>query len=130
MADLRLVANAMFNKKDEWINIPDKEKEECFFIFNRYFSKVYPEKSYFLNSKSINKPLAMDMWYNYMLKQPYPRWFWSKGGAKEKSKVSNPDFKLLLKNLKIKEFDLKYLIDNYYSFIKEELTYLKKLQKQ
>ena len=55
MADLKLVGNAMFYKKSDWVNVPDEEKESCFFIFNRYFAKKFPEKSQLLNLKSIDK---------------------------------------------------------------------------
>jgi hypothetical protein len=130
MADLKLVANAMFYKKSEWINVPEKEKEDCFFIFNRYFSKIYPEKSQLLNLKSIDKSIAMDLWYYFMLDKPYPNLFWSKSDKTEdKPKVSDKDFKLLLQRLKIKDIDLKYLIDKHFEFIKDELKYFKDLEK-
>jgi hypothetical protein len=32
MADLKLVGNAMFYKKSDWVNVPDEEKESCFFL--------------------------------------------------------------------------------------------------
>ena len=72
MADLKLVTNAMFYKKSEWVNITDKEKEECFFIINRMFCKKYPEKSQLFNSKVIDKVSAMNLWYHFMLNKPYP----------------------------------------------------------
>jgi hypothetical protein len=131
MADLRLVANAMFYKKNEWINIPEKEKEECFFIFNRYFSKKYPEKAQLLNLKSINKVVSMDTWYYFMLDKPYPKWFWSKSEeVKEKPKITDKDFQLLVNKLGIKPGDVEYLINNFPEFIKDELNYYKKLEKQ
>ncbi|MCK9476868.1 MAG: hypothetical protein M0R46_13155 [Candidatus Muirbacterium halophilum] len=126
MADLRLVANAMFNKKNDWVNIPDSEKESCFFIFNRYFSKKYPEKAYLLNNKAIDKITAMDLWYNFMKTQPYPSWFWSKSEKAEKSELNDKDYKLLLQNLHIKDVDLDYLIKINKDFILEELKWLKK----
>lgn len=128
MADLRLVSKAMFYKKD-WDKIPDDEKESCFFIFNRYFSKKYPEMSQLLNNKTIDKVGAMDLWYHFMKDKPYPNWFWSKGETIEKPKVSNKDYQLLLKRLNLKEFDLNYLIDNHYDFIKEEIKYYNSLEK-
>ena len=131
MADLKLVANAMFYKKSEWINIPNSEKESCFFIFNRYFSKVYPEKSQLFNNKEIDKVSAMNLWYHFMLDKPYPKWFWSKSDdEKEKPKIVEKDFKLLLEKLKIKDLDLNYLIENHYDFIKDELKYYKSIEKQ
>ena len=126
MADLKLVGNAMFYKKSDWVNVPDEEKESCFFIFNRYFAKKFPEKSQLLNLKSIDKITAMNLWYQFMLKQPYPNWFWSKSDKVDKSEISDKDYKIILQRLKIKDIDLDYLIKNHINFIKEELIYIKK----
>lgn len=128
MADLKLVSQAMFYKKD-WDKIPDEEKESCFFIINRMFAKKYPDKSQLLNLKTIDKVVAMDMWYYFMMDKPYPKWFWSKSPSIEKVKISNKDFELLLKRLLIKESDLDYLIDNYPEFVEDELKYWKSLEK-
>jgi hypothetical protein len=129
MADLKLVGNAMFYKKREWVNVPDEEKESCFFIFNRYFAKKYPEMSQLLNLKTINKVTAMNLWYEFMLDKPYPNWFWSKSDKTEKSVIGDKDYKLLLQKLKIKDLDLDYLIMNHFDFIKEELKYYKSIEK-
>lgn len=128
MADIRLVSKAMFYKKD-WNKIPDEEKESCFFIFNRYFSKKYPKQAQLLNLKTIDKVSAMNIWYNFMLDKPYPKWFWSKSPAIKKNKLPKKDFELLLKRLLIKESDLDYLIENNFDFIKEEIKYWKSLEK-
>jgi hypothetical protein len=130
MADLKLVGNAMFYKKSDWVNVPDEEKESCFFIFNRYFAKKFPEKAQLLNLKSIDKITAMNLWYQFMLKQPYPNWFWSKSEKGEKPEISDKDYKLILQRLKIKDIDLDYLIEHHIDFIKEELVYIKKLINQ
>lgn len=130
MADLKLVGNAMFYKKREWVNVPDEEKESCFFIFNRYFAKKYPEMSQLLNLKTINKVTAMNLWYEFMLDKPYPNWFWSKSDKTEKSVIGDKDYKLLLQKLKIKDLDLDYLIVNHFDFIKEELKYYKSIEKE
>jgi hypothetical protein len=128
MADLKLVSQAIFYKKG-WDKISDEEKESCFFILNRMFSKKYPEKAQLLNLKTIDKVVAMDMWYYFMLDKPYPKWFWSKSNATEKSKISNKDFELLLRRLSLKESDLEYLIDNHFDFTKEYLLYIRNLDK-
>ena len=130
MADLKLVGNAMFYKKREWVNVPDEEKESCFFVFNRYFAKKYPEMSQLLNLKTINKVTAMNLWYEFMLDKPYPNWFWSKSDKTEKSVIGDKDYKLLLQKLKIKDLDLDYLIVNHFEFIKEELKYYKSVEKE
>jgi len=130
MADLKLVGNAMFYKKGDWVNVPDEEKESCFFVFNRYFAKKYPEKAQLLNLKTINKVTAMNLWYQFMLDKPYPNWFWSKSDKTEKSVISDKDYKLLLQKLKIKYLDLDYLIMKHFEFIKEELKYYKSIEKE
>jgi hypothetical protein len=130
MANLKLVADAIFTNKVDWKEISDDEKESCFFIFNRYFSKKYLDKSQLLNLKNIDKKVGMDLWYNFYKNKPYPQWFWSKTDSKEKSEISEKDFRLLLEKLKIKDIDLDYLIKNHLEFIKEELKYYKSLQKE
>lgn len=130
MADLKLVGNAMFYKKKEWVDVPDEEKESCFFVFNRYFAKKYPEKAQLLNSKTINKVTAMNLWYEFMLDKPYPNWFWSKSDKSDKPVIIDKDYKLLLQKLKIKDLDLDYLIMNHFEFIKEELKYYKSIEKE
>ncbi len=129
MAEIIDIANALFTNKNKWVDIMDEDKEKFFFIFNRYFSKKYPEKAQLLNLKNIDKVSAFNLWYYYMLDKPYPKWFWSKSEKSEKSDVSEKDYKLLLINLKIKESDLDFLIKNHFDFIKEELKYFKDLQK-
>ena len=130
MANLKLIGDAMFTNKVKWEDVPDDEKESCFFIINRMFSKKYPEKAQLLNLKSIDKISSMDLWYYFMKGKPYPNWFWSKSDKEEKSELNESDRNILRHKLKIKEFDLDYLIKNHFEFIKEELTYYKKLEKQ
>lgn len=128
MAELIDVANAMFKNKRDWVNITDEDKEKFFFIFNRYFSKMYPEKSQLLNLKNINKVSSMDLWYYFMMNKPYPKWFWSKS-TKEKPIIPDKDFKLLMRKLNLKDLDVEYLIENHFDFIKEELKYFKDIEK-
>jgi hypothetical protein len=134
MAEITDVANAMFKFKNDWIynregdKITDDDKIKFFFIYNRYFSKIYPEKAQLLNLKNIDKVVAMDLWFNFMKNEPYPSNFWSKTPKKE-SVIPDKDYKLLKRKLKVDNFDLDYLILNYPDFIKEELAYFKKLEK-
>lgn len=128
MANLKLVADAMFYNKHEWNNIPDEEKESCFFIFNRYFSKRYINYSQLLNLKNIDKISSMNIWFHFMKDKPYPKWFWSKSKPLEKSKISKNDIDLLVKRLSVKEIDILYLIENHFDFIKEEAKYWKSVE--
>lgn len=129
MSEIIDIANAMFRNRKDWSSIIDEDKEKFFFIFNRYFSKKYLDQSYLLNLKSTNKSESMDLWFHFMKDKPYPNWFWSKS-SKEKSEMSEKDYKLLLLKLNIKESDLDYLINKFPDFIKEELKYYKQLDKQ
>lgn len=128
MAELIDIANALFKTKSDWKKITDDDKEKFFFIFNRYFAKKYPEKAQLLNLKTIDKVSAFNLWFQFMLDKPYPNWFWSKSTTIEKS-ISEADFSLLIRKLRIKDLDLHYLIENYPEFIKEELKYYKKSNK-
>jgi hypothetical protein len=129
MAELIDVANAMFTNKRNWTNITDEDKEKFFFIFNRYFSKKYPDMSQLLNLKLIDKVSALNLWYGFMLDKPFPKWFWSKSEKGEKLEVSEKDYKLILRKLKVKPSDLDYLIEKHFDFIKEELKYFKDIEK-
>jgi len=127
MAEITDVANAMFRSRDRnLISIEDKEK--FFFIFNRYFAKRYPEKAQMLNLKGMDKAAAMDIWFAFMKTQPYPDWFWSKSPKMEKD-LPEKEYKSLLRHLEVKEQDLDYILDRFPDFAKEELAYLKKLDK-
>jgi hypothetical protein len=127
MAEITDVANAMFRSRDRNL-ISSEDKEKFFFIFNRYFAKRYPEKAQMLNLKGMDKAAAMDIWFAFMKTQPYPDWFWSKSPKMEKD-LPEKEYKSLLKHLEVKEQDLDYILDRFPDFAKEELAYLKKLDK-
>ena len=129
MAELIDVFNALIKNRDKWVSITDEEKSKNFFIINRYFSKIYPDKAQLLNSKNIDKVMAMDTWYYFMLNKPYPRDFWSKS-EKTNSELSDKEFKMLVKHLQIKKEDIEYLMERYPDLLKEELDFLKKREKE
>ncbi len=129
MAELIDVFNAMLKNRKDWNKITDDQKEKFSFIFNRYFSKRYIEKAALMNLKGIDKVLIMDLWYNFMLKEPFPKWFWSKSEKVDKPKITQKEFKQLVEKLKIKPDDVNYLIEEHPDFIKDELDYYKKLEK-
>ena len=128
MAELIDVVNSLLKKKG-WETITDEDKIKNFFIINRMLSKKYTDQSQLLNLKTIDKVSALNLWYNFMLSQPYPKWFWSKGTGKEKPVLSVKDINLLLTKLKIKKEDLNFLIERNFDFIKEELKYFKSIEK-
>lgn len=126
MAELIDVFKAMM-RKGSWEKITVEEKEKNFFIFNRYFSKRYPEQAQLLNLKNIDKVVGMELWYQFMKTEPYPDWFWSKSEKSDKPVLAPKDYRMLLVSLKVKPDDLDYLIEQHFDFVKEELSYLKKV---
>jgi len=126
MAELIDVFKAMM-RKGSWEKITVEEKEKNFFIFNRYFSKRYPEQAQLLNLKNIDKVVGMELWYQFMKTEPYPDWFWSKSEKSDKPILAPKDYRMLLVSLKVKPDDLDYLIEKHFDFVKDELSYLKKV---
>ncbi len=125
--NLLSVFNTMFRKRDDWRFLTDKQKDTYFFIINRNLSKRYPEQAQLLNLKNIDKVVGMELWYQFMKNEPYPSYFWSKSEKNDKPVLVPKDYKMLLISLKVKPDDLDYLIEKHYEFIKEELSYLKKV---
>lgn len=126
MAELIDVFNAMI-KRGNWSAITEEDKNKNFFIFNRYFSKRYPEQAQLLNLKNIDKVVGMELWHQFMKNEPYPKFFFSKSDTKDKYVLTKKEYKMLLVSLKVKPDDLDYLIEKHFDFVKEELSYLKKV---
>lgn len=119
-----------FTSQKGWEKITDDDKIKSSFIFNRFLSKVYPEKAQLLNLKGIDKSIVMDLWFSYMKTEPYPKWFWSKSPKIDRYDIDEKDFKLLMVKLNLnKEEDLVYLLNIYPDIINEELLYYKKIEK-
>ncbi len=129
MAELIDVFKALVHKA-EWSKITDEDKNKNFFIINRYMSKKYPDKAQLLNLKTIDKVSALDLWYYFMLDEPYPNWFWSKGDKSDRTEIPEKDYKLLLQRLHIGKDDLDYLIQHHYDFVKSELKHFKEIEKR
>lgn len=127
--NLLALTNAMFRTKAHWQWVSDEQKIKWFFIINRMFSKKFPREAQLLNLKSIDKISAMNLWYRFMLAQPYPSWLWTKTEKTQKSDLVQKDYILLLRRLGVKDLDLDYLIEFHPDFIKEELKYFKNLEK-
>jgi hypothetical protein len=126
-SNLLAVSKVIFSNKKNWKFLTIEQKEEFFFTFNRFFSKKYTDQSFLLNSKNINKESAFDTWYYFMIDKEYPNWFWSKS---EKTEKTNPYIKIICKKYDLHQEDF-YLIEKLYpEEIKEEINYLKKLEKQ
>jgi hypothetical protein len=121
------ISKVMFTNKQHWKFVTDEQKEQFFFIFNRYFSRRYIDFAQLLNDKSIDKSVGMDLWFNKMKNEPYPQWFWSK--SKKSTKDEDSEFVSELKMINsFTDQEMKFILENYPQDIQEEINYLK-LQK-
>ncbi len=136
MAELLKVFKAITDKSGySWQGITEVDKVECFFIINRNFSKIYPDKAQKINDKSVDKIAALDLWHYFMRTQPYPSTFWSKAPEKPKEKLakgeySEKDIKMLIERLDITPDEFNLLHQNYKELLDERLSYYKKLEKE
>ena len=122
------VSKVLFVNRSEWGSISDQEKNENFFIFNRYFSKRYPHLSQMLNHKEQDKSIGLDIWFKFMENKPYPKWFWSK--SEKKNFKEDSEYKKFLKEIKgFDDRDSDFLIKFFPDQVEEEFDYYKKLQK-
>lgn len=126
-SNILAISNVIFKERDKWKFVTDEQKEQFSFIFNRFFSKKFPQHALCLNLKEQDKSIVMDMWFQHMKGKPYPQWFWSKSPKFSKTDLEDKDFKLLMKKLNLnKEDDLIYLVEHYPDIINDELKYYKK----
>jgi len=124
------ISKCMFQNRKDWVHVTDDQKSEFFFIFNRFFSKKYPDLAQKMNDKMQDKVLGMDMWFLFMEGEPYPKWFWSK---LEKSKTDMPitekESDLLVRKFGIKFEELEILLKFHLDEVMEELKYIRNSEK-
>ncbi|CAG7579937.1 MAG: hypothetical protein SLAVMIC_00168 [uncultured marine phage] len=138
MSNLKDVVNCLVTDRKNYRNLTIKEKEDNFFIINRFLSKKYPIFASTLNLKSIDKSLALDMWFleigneikNGNIDRGFFRWFWSKSTKSKPNNLTDKDNKYLLKRLNVTQEDLNFLLTYYEEDVKDEMKYFKKLDKQ
>lgn len=119
------ISNTIFKDRENYKYVTKEQKESNFFIINRYFSKIYPEMSEYLNKKNIDKESSMDCWYYFMKDKTYPKLFWSKSKIKKEKEYTKVDMELLSKELNINENDIDLLIAYHPDTIKDELKKIK-----
>ena len=125
------ISKCMFQNRKDWIHVTEEQKTSFFFIFNRYFSKKYPDMAQLLNDKSMSKSTGMDLWFYFMDGKPYPNWFWSKSPkAKDESIFTEKEINLLLSKFDLKFEELDLLITYNIDEVKEELKYIKDQEKK
>jgi hypothetical protein len=124
--NLLAISKCMFQERNRWKFVTDEQKNDNFFIINRYFSKQYPYLAQLLNDKTTDKVSGMDLWFYFMEGKPYPKWFWSKSEkSKDDSIFSEKEINSLLNKFDIKQEELDLLIEYHLDDVKEELKYIK-----
>ena len=129
--DFITLANIIFKDKDKYKFISDEEKENCFFVLNRKFAYKYLKQSQFFNSKNIDKPGALDIWYQlfYKTTKGVPQWWWkTKQETKIKPKFNNADLKMIRDYYDITNKDVDFLVNFFDEKLKDDIKRLKKFK--
>lgn len=126
MANLTDVISALSKDRSKYKLLKKEDKISNFFIVNRFLSKKYPEIANKFNVKTIDKDLALDLWFIFLKDEPsILKWIWSKTPKKD-TLLPKKDNDLLIKYYNIHQQDLDFLLEHYKDDILDELKYLKK----
>lgn len=135
MSNLSEVAKILLADRKKYSTLTDKDKIDNFFILNRFLSKKYPEQAYKLNQyKTIDKSLAMDIWYIYLRDKNnlnYNTWLWSssnkglKDEPKKKNLLTKKEYNLFKEYYKLTDIDIDILFTYFSESIKDEIKIIK-----
>lgn len=134
MYDLKHVVDYIFKEKHNYKNLSDEDKEKFFFIINRKFARKYPKHAQFFNQKGFDRASALDIWYNFFIKERtlnIPDWYWFKINStkKDKSILNKEEVEYFMNIYDITENDLYYIEKNYIDDLKNEIKKFKKFNK-
>jgi len=138
MSNLSDVIGYIVKDRKKYRKLTNKEKEYNFFIINRLLSKKFPIFANKLNLKSIDKSLALDIWFIFIgneirnggINNTFFKWFWSKTSKNKPNNLTPKDNNYLLEKLRIDQDDLNFLLTYFKDEVKEEMKYFNKLDKQ
>jgi hypothetical protein len=85
----------------------------------------------FFNSKNIDKPGALDIWYQlfYKTTKGVPQWWWkTKQETKIKPKFNNADLKIVQDYYSITNKDMDFLVNFFDEKLKDDIKRLKKFK--
>lgn len=118
--DFKSIVNILFYNKKDWHIVSDIDKENLYFIINRYLAKKYPKKAQFFNKKNIDKATAMDIWF-FQLKNEnkVPYWFWS--GPTKRKEPNIKDWKVIQEFWDISLENIYALCDMFPDEVKAEI---------
>jgi len=82
--DFSAAIKGIFDNKESYKDFTQKDKEDNFFIINRYMAKNHPMMCQEINDKGLPKDVCMDIWSRYFKNvHKAPFWFWKKATKKE-----------------------------------------------
>ena len=128
--DWKEIVDKIFINRDLYYQVEDEDKEAAFFIINRKFGKQFPEISQKFNHKNIDKPTAIDLWYEYFKEYKglkLPSWYWDPKDRVKNTKASKKsDYDPVKLREDLKDYDIKFLE----KFFEEDLKIeMKKINK-
>lgn len=114
-----------------YVEVTDQQKEELFFIINRFLSKKYPAQAQYFNQYAQDKATAMDIW-NLTIKKSYriPGWFWA--GSRKIKEPKIKDWQLFYKD-NDNELDMNdvFILEELYpEELKDCIKYIKEIEKE
>lgn len=132
--DFVTLANIIFKDKSKYKYVSDEEKEDSFFKLNRKFAFKDIKIAQFFNFKNVDKPSALDIWFQvfYKTTNGTPQWWWQTkqvSKVKVKSDFNNNDLDIIKEYYEISNRDIDFLIKYYDEKLREDIKRLKKFKK-
>lgn len=131
--DFSAAIKGIFENKESYNDFTQKDKEDNFFIMNRYFAKNHPMMCQELNDKGLPKDVCLDIWSKYFKNiNKTPFWFWKKAIKKEDlwpNNFKNADVKRLEDKEELDKESLMLLLNHYPKECKFEIDYINDLIK-
>lgn len=123
------IINIIFQNKEKYSEISDKDKIDGFYMINKKFSIKYPGTAKYLNNKNIDKASAIDMWFlKFKGEYQIPYWYWVKSPIKKikKNKLSGPDRKKIINEFNLSDNEYNFLLEYYKDDVDYELKMIKR----
>lgn len=126
------IVDCIFVNKDRYDELTDEEKTNAFFIINKKFAKKYPKAAYFFNNKNVDKPSAIDQWFEIFKNQHgIPAWYWTTKSKKDTPKVKkDKDYDKIAERYELKKDELKFLIQFYKKDLDKDLKQIKMYEEE
>lgn len=118
--DLNSFIRVVFQDKQTFHILDEKEKESYFFMFNRLMGRLKPYNSDAFNLKNINKYLATEAWFRYCKTYSY---------TPATMKINWAKYKNTKKNTYLKDYDsIDRTILSYYPELNDKLKHIDSLK--